>query len=186
MRDWGDGGEQFGWWCTDDPDAFVGSQPLSVSAKDEIFVQIALKNRLVTAGQVEEAKQIQQQIEELTEQIRQVFGDPFEIAENPLKVTASVGIATNEIPIHDQCDLLRNADIAMYAAKNAGKRMIRHFTSEMQDYVDVRHRVQSKLRDALSDGEIDLYFQPKVAAVTREIVGCEALVRWRTPLIRHS
>ena len=36
-RDWGDGGEQFGWWCTDDPDAFVGSQPLYVSAKDEII-----------------------------------------------------------------------------------------------------------------------------------------------------
>ena len=73
-----------------------------------------------------------------------------------------------------------NADIAIYAAKSAGKNRVRVFTPEMQDGVTMRHQVQTKLRRALADGDIRLWYQPKVCADSRQSMGCEALVRWRT------
>ncbi|WP_404305321.1 sensor domain-containing protein [Neorhodopirellula lusitana] len=116
----------------------------------------------------------------LLEQLLYTFRAPFQIDENEARVGLSIGVTRCPADSQDVDTLMRNADIAMYAGKNAGKNAVREFTPEMQDCVNLRHRVQTKLRDALSGGEIDLYFQPKITSGSYELAGCEALARWRT------
>lgn len=116
----------------------------------------------------------------LLDDLLTAFRAPFEIDRNIVSVGLSIGVSRCPTDSRDTGTLMRNADIAMYEAKSSGKHSVREYCPEMQDNVNLRHRVQSKLRDALSDGEIELYFQPKIASDTYELVGCEALARWRT------
>ncbi len=114
------------------------------------------------------------------DQLQLAFHEAFYIDDNEIHVGLSIGVTHCPDDSRDAGTLMRNADIAMYAAKNSGKNAIRHFQPEMQNQVDLRHRVQTNLRDALSDGEIEVHYQPKVFASTGQLAGCEALVRWRT------
>ncbi len=108
------------------------------------------------------------------------FREPFRLQGTEASVGLSIGVTSFPDHAGDVDTLMSNADIAMYAAKSAGKNRIRIFTPEMQDGVALRHQVQTKLRQALSVGEIVLYFQPKVCAQSRKPIGCEALARWYT------
>ncbi|EMI47276.1 EAL domain-containing protein [Rhodopirellula sp. SWK7] len=116
----------------------------------------------------------------LLDQLIRSFREPFRLDGDEARIGLSIGVARCPEDSSDADVLMRNADIAMYAAKNAGKNLVLEFTHEMQDGVDLRHQVQSKLRRALSNGEIDVHFQPKINATTHELVGCEALARWKT------
>lgn len=108
------------------------------------------------------------------------FREPFRISHLEAIVGLSVGVTQYPADGHDGDTLMCNADIAMYAAKAAGKNHVRHFNRAMQNTVDLRHQLHAKLRHALMDGDIELAFQPKVSALTWEPIGCEALVRWQT------
>ena len=108
------------------------------------------------------------------------FREPFDLHDTEALIGLSIGVTRFPDHASDADTLMSNADIAMYAAKSAGKNRVRVFTPEMQDGVTMRHQVQTKLRRALADGDIRLWFQPKVCARTKMSVGCEALVRWQT------
>ncbi len=108
------------------------------------------------------------------------FREPFSIGNADAVVGLSIGVTSYPEHGTDIGALMCNADIAMYAAKEDGKNRVRIFTSEMQDGVNTRHQVHTKLRKALREGEIRPYFQPKVCAITKMPVGCEALARWQT------
>lgn len=129
---------------------------------------------------LQEEKMVADEQADLLDCLLAAFREPFRIDENETRVGLSIGVSQCPNDGQDAESLMRCADIAMYAAKNSGKHAVRYFTAQMQNDVDVRHSVQNKLREALSDGEIDLYFQPKVSSNSHEIAGCEALVRWRT------
>ncbi|MCD0463732.1 sensor domain-containing protein [Roseiconus lacunae] len=106
------------------------------------------------------------------------FQKPFEL--NGTEATVGLSIGATRAPEDAQLvdALMCNADIAMYAAKLAGKNRIRFFEPKMQAEVDLRHHVQSKLRQAIASGGLKLWYQPKVCAASGNTVGCEALVRW--------
>lgn len=116
---------------------------------------------------------------QLIDRLSESFRDPFQVQDTSAVVGLSVGIAQYPRHAQDTESLLQTADIAMYAAKNSGKNRVRLFDTSLQDSVHLRHRVQSKLQAALEDGEISLHFQPKFAAQSRQLVGCESLVRWQ-------
>jgi diguanylate cyclase (GGDEF)-like protein/PAS domain S-box-containing protein len=109
------------------------------------------------------------------------FRRPFDLGDSEAIVGLSIGVTHWPDQAQDVGSLMCNADIAMYAAKSAGKNRIGHFSPEMEDSVNTRHQVQTKLRRALKGGQIALCYQPKVCAQTGRTVSCEALARWKTP-----
>jgi predicted signal transduction protein with EAL and GGDEF domain len=92
---------------------------------------------------------------------------------------ASIGIAL--APQHgvDLDQILKNADLAMYAAKSAGRRTYRFFEPDMDAQVRARRILEMDLRQAIAYGGLEVYYQPCVSIQDNRITGCEALLRWR-------
>ncbi|MCC9601262.1 EAL domain-containing protein [Stieleria sp. JC731] len=107
------------------------------------------------------------------------FNRPFALTESEAHVGLSIGVTRFPKDSSDTETLMSYADTAMYAAKQSGKNAVAFFEPSMQYQVDMRQQVQTKLRGAINNGDVELYFQPKVRASTRELVSCEALIRWR-------
>ena len=96
-----------------------------------------------------------------------------------LKVSCSVGISIYPDDATNEADLMRNADLAMYAAKESGRNAFRFYTAGMNQRLVERMTVEEQLRVALERDEFVLHFQPKVAFESGLVTGCEALLRWR-------
>ncbi|WP_049974699.1 bifunctional diguanylate cyclase/phosphodiesterase [Azospirillum sp. B4] len=96
-----------------------------------------------------------------------------------LHAGASIGVALASDGADDARTLLRQADTALYAAKSAGRAQYRFFSREMSERAENRLSTEANLRQALSIGSFELYFQPKVRAADQALVGAEALVRWK-------
>ncbi len=94
---------------------------------------------------------------------------------------ASIGIALAPQNGADLDQILKNADLAMYAAKAAGRRTWRFFEPAMDEHVKARRILETDLRKAVADGALEVYYQPCVDLQSHRITGCEALVRWRHP-----
>ncbi|MEG3086767.1 putative bifunctional diguanylate cyclase/phosphodiesterase [Sphingomonas sp. PB4P5] len=106
---------------------------------------------------------------------------PYEIGGRTLELGASIGIARAPIDAVQGDDLLRVADMAMYAAKRAGKGSHCFFHAEMDDRLRARASMEADLREGVLKGEITPYFQPVVSLANNRIVGFEALARWHHP-----
>ena len=122
-----------------------------------------------------------EQVTDLVARVFQAIRTPFDCMGHHLTTDASIGIAL--APGHgialDQ--ILKNADMAMYAAKTAGRRTYRFFEPEMDAKVRDRRQLESDLRQAIAHGGLEVYYQPCLSLKDDRITGCEALVRWRHP-----
>ncbi len=116
----------------------------------------------------------------VAQRILDTLRDPFTIDERKLNVTASVGIALNDGSVQAD-ELLRNADIAMYAAKEDGKNSVHAFEQKMHTRALERLELLGELERALIEEQFYLDYQPIVSLEERRAVGVEALVRWRHP-----
>ncbi|MEO0422038.1 MAG: EAL domain-containing protein [Pseudomonadota bacterium] len=96
-------------------------------------------------------------------------------------VTTSIGVAVYPEHGTDASTLMKNADIAMYDAKGAGKNRVRVFDSTLQDRLTDRVRIQRDLRQAIEQEQLQVYFQPVVKLRTQRIESAEALLRWTHP-----
>jgi diguanylate cyclase (GGDEF)-like protein/PAS domain S-box-containing protein len=94
---------------------------------------------------------------------------------------ASIGIALAPLHGTDLDQILRNADMAMYSAKSAGRRTWRFFEPSMDAHVRARRRLETDLRKAIADEALEVYYQPCLSLQSDSITGCEALIRWRHP-----
>ena len=117
----------------------------------------------------------------LGERILNELGRPFEIQSvpTPVTVTASIGMANGTAILPE--DMLRNADIALYHAKAAGKFRYAVYSDQMKEVLDDKHRLNIELHTALNSHQFFLQYQPTISLATGEIVGVEALLRWRHP-----
>jgi diguanylate cyclase (GGDEF)-like protein/PAS domain S-box-containing protein len=106
---------------------------------------------------------------------------PFECLGHQVTTDASVGVAVAPRHGTDLDQILKNADLAMYAAKTAGRRTWRFFEPAMDARVKARRILEMDMRQALLDGAFEVYYQPIVSLEDNRITGCEALVRWRHP-----
>ena len=120
------------------------------------------------------------EVEALAERVVQAFNEPFLISAGSVIATVTVGVATTEDST-DVGELLRHADLALYAAKTAGKRQWRRYQPSLSTGMIRRREVQAALEDAVSNSAFSLAYQPIVALTSGEIVGFEALVRWPHP-----
>ncbi|MER5506443.1 aminotransferase class I/II-fold pyridoxal phosphate-dependent enzyme [Streptomyces sp. NPDC002766] len=113
----------------------------------------------------------------LAAQVIQTLSRPFALGEESVTVSASVGVATARDST-DAEELLGHADLALYAAKAAGKRQWRRFRPLLHTRMVERHDLQNRLARAVADKEFTLRYQPVVDIKAGEVVGFEALVRW--------
>jgi diguanylate cyclase (GGDEF)-like protein len=111
----------------------------------------------------------------------EAIGAPYEIDSQMVFTGASVGIAIACIDGADPDTLMKNADVALYRAKSEGRGRFAFFEPAMEQHVVERQRVGRELRDALSTGQLDMYYQPIVKVTNRQIGGFEALMRWHHP-----
>jgi diguanylate cyclase (GGDEF)-like protein len=118
----------------------------------------------------------------LLDRIYQGLRTPFDCRGHQLSSDASIGIAI--APRHGSSlfDLLKNADLAMYAAKAAGRRTYRFFDPAMEQRANLRRELESDLRAAVAGSGFELYYQPLIDLRSDEVTGCEALLRWRHPV----
>ena len=105
----------------------------------------------------------------------------FEVDGRQLYVGSSIGIAFFPQDGEDPEALLKNADVAMYRAKELGRHNFQLFNPALDAHVQERLELEHDLRSSLEQGDFQLYFQPQVRVDTLEIVGMEALLRWRHP-----
>src|SRR5205814_2317162 len=97
-------------------------------------------------------------------------------------VTASIGIAITKPGDREAVDLLRQADLAMYRAKELGKGRYEVFDQGLARRARRRLDVEAELRVAMRDGQLELHYQPEVDMSVDRLIGMEALVRWRHPV----
>jgi diguanylate cyclase (GGDEF)-like protein/PAS domain S-box-containing protein len=107
--------------------------------------------------------------------------EPCAIDGHDFNVSASIGISVFPRDGRDVETLLKNADTAMYRAKESGRNNFQFYTAEMNVAVNSRIETEANLRRALERSEFVLHYQPKVDLGTRRIVGMEALIRWQHP-----
>ena len=106
---------------------------------------------------------------------------PFQIDDIVVHVSVSIGIACCPEDGSDEVMLTRNADAAMYAAKEAGRSTYRFYQWEMTRAVRERLLMEQRMRLSLEAGHFEVWFQPRVDLRSRRIIGAEGLVRWRDP-----
>ncbi len=122
----------------------------------------------------------EQEAVRMAEKVIALFTKPFNLAIYETFVTVTIGITFFPSDGGDADTLLKNAELAMYRAKEEGKNKYRLFTSAMNAKVVHRLSLENNLRKALERKEFLVYYQPKVASTTGNIVGMEALVRWQS------
>ncbi len=106
--------------------------------------------------------------------------EPFLHGDLELFVSASLGVTIAPDDGMDAVTLVKNADVAMYRAKNLGKNNYQFFAAELDVQAHRRIALEMKLRKAIEREEFELYYQPLVHSATGKIVGAEALIRWRS------
>ena len=106
---------------------------------------------------------------------------PITIKGSELIITSSIGITLCPDDGANYEDLLKNADMAMYRAKNAGRNNIQFYCADMNSEMLRQVRIERELRIALSDGQFELHYQPLIDTKSGEVVALEALTRWQHP-----
>ncbi len=114
----------------------------------------------------------------VTQKILANFEAPFKLVDHEFYVTCSIGISMYPRDALDADTLLKNADIAMYSAKESGRNNFQYFSINMNEIVQSRLVLEKELRKALEEGQLKLFYQPQVNVHTQRITGVEALLRW--------
>ena len=120
-------------------------------------------------------------VADLVTRVLAAIREPYECLGHHVTTDASIGIALAPLHGADLDQILKNADLAMYAAKAAGRRTWRFFEPDMDARVKARRMLEMDLRQAITDDAFELYYQPCVSLLDNKITGCEALLRWRHP-----
>lgn len=117
----------------------------------------------------------------IAQQLLEVIAAPFAIDGHQIRVTTSIGITFYPTDHGDTMRLLKNADIAMYQAKDSGRNNFKFFTERMHTELMEYHELERDIAETLHDSGFRLVFQPKVNLLTRRLQGLEALLRWDCP-----
>ena len=119
-----------------------------------------------------------QEINLVSKRILKVLEAPFFIDDREIFISASIGVAVFPEDGDDVNTLLKNSDLAMYGAKDRGKNGYYFFSEDMNHSSNSKMEIDTKLRKSLKNGELCLYYQPKIDIAENKIIGTETLLRW--------
>jgi diguanylate cyclase (GGDEF)-like protein/PAS domain S-box-containing protein len=122
------------------------------------------------------------QLAAIANKIIQSLAKPFIIDGEQVRIGSSIGIAVSDAEGLPSSALVRNADLALYAAKDAGRGCYRFYSDSMHDDATERKAIEDALRDALGRNELKLLYQPIVDVASERVSGFEALIRWDHPV----
>ncbi len=117
----------------------------------------------------------------IAEKLIKTISDPFELSGREIFIGASIGIALHPGDSETADALLRNADLAMYRAKQTGRNRFQFFTSALQETANTMMEMEQDLRIAMEQSQLEIYYQPLVLGSSGRITGVEALLRWHHP-----
>ncbi len=123
----------------------------------------------------------EEDVEPITEKLLTVFEKPLTVSEKSISVSCSIGLTLINDGAAQAEDLLKNADMAMYEAKEAGRCTYRLFSPQMREKILQQHEFSRAVQEALSDDQFSLAYQPQVDASSGNLIGVEALLRWHDP-----
>lgn len=117
----------------------------------------------------------------LASRIIETLSQPYSIEGSRVSIGASIGIAL--CPEHGTTseEIIRNADLALYAAKDGGRGRHHFYAEDLHSHAQERQQLEQELRDAIAQGGLELHYQPQVRVTTEKITGFEALLRWNRP-----
>ncbi len=121
------------------------------------------------------------EVERVANKLLQVFKQSFNVNNNMIATSASIGIALYPDDGKNFEQLFQSADAAMYKAKEIGKNNYRFYTQQMKDDLVGSFQIQNELKDAIQNKEFVLHYQPQIDLKQNKIVGVEALIRWQHP-----
>jgi diguanylate cyclase (GGDEF)-like protein len=155
----------------------VGRRLQSVMRRTDIAARLGGDEFAIVWRHVKSAEEVEQ----LTQRVLLCLTTPCQVQEHRLMVHTSIGAAMAPRDGEDVDTLMNHADVALYAAKAAGRGMLRFYAPEMAATTHRRVALEEGLRHALQAGQFRLVFQPQARVVDRHITGFEALLRWRHP-----
>jgi diguanylate cyclase (GGDEF)-like protein/PAS domain S-box-containing protein len=120
-------------------------------------------------------------VDRISQNILKQMAEPFRLGDEVAYVSASIGITFYPMDASNSDALLKNADQAMYLAKNTGRNRYNYFTPSMQEAAQARMQLSNDLRLALAGNQFELYYQPIVDLATGAVDKAEALIRWHHP-----
>ena len=120
-------------------------------------------------------------VEEYSTMVVSALSEPFQLGEHEVNVGVSVGTTIYPNDATDVESLMRQADVAMYRAKEEGKNKVRLFSRDLVEVIEKRQHLLTELKRAVDQNELTVVYQPKLELATGKIVGCESLLRWRKP-----
>jgi diguanylate cyclase (GGDEF)-like protein/PAS domain S-box-containing protein len=119
----------------------------------------------------------------LLSQVLEAVAAPIAVGSHQFTVTCSIGVSVYPTDSTEPQQLLKHADIAMYRAKEAGRNQIQFYEAAMHTRIAERAMIEAELRHALARGELSLHYQPKIELRSGAVVGMEALLRWKHPVL---
>jgi len=119
-----------------------------------------------------------EEITRIAEKLLRALSGPADIAGHEIHLSTSIGVTVYPLDDHDSDTLLRNADLAMYHAKQEGRNNVQFFSPDMSERTEKRVDLLGRLRGAIARGELELYYQPQVDVRSGAVIGVEALLRW--------
>ncbi|WP_234032200.1 EAL domain-containing protein [Parerythrobacter jejuensis] len=120
-------------------------------------------------------------LSQLASEIIHSLSEPYSIEGQRVVIGASIGIAMSPENGESSDDIIRNSDLALYAAKDGGRGRFHFYSSDLHSAAEERSLLEQDLRDAIADGSLQLHYQPVVHTATERISGFEALLRWKHP-----
>ncbi len=117
----------------------------------------------------------------IADKLSRDIAKPFTLGSQELHITVSIGISLFPADATDAQQLLKNAESAMYTAKESGRNTVRFFTADLSELLKKRLEAETRLRKSVERKEFSLSYQPQLSVLTNEIVACEALLRWHDP-----
>ena len=121
------------------------------------------------------------ELEKIVEKLRFRLAQPYRIRGHKIYTSASIGVALYPLDSADRDTMLRNADAAMYRAKELGGNCFCYYTYDMNDRARRRLELEKNLRKAISNNELCMYYQPQIDSDSNTVIGVEALLRWQHP-----
>ena len=118
---------------------------------------------------------------ELAAKVIQIVSQPYPVEDGRAIIGTSIGLAIAPYDGVEREEIVRAADLALYAAKNGGRGAFRFFSADLKDEAEVRRLLEEDLRAALAADQLELHYQPVVRTADSMVVGCEALMRWDHP-----